>query len=165
MPGCAGIPTTAGGGWARGILAKLDLFLRRWRRKWPARVVAPGQVVGTLTPMPPMCWGCAKASRWCQGGADALIGMIGLGVAQPGQLALITGSSHLQFGVTQAPLHAPGVWGAYPDIVSHPGRWIVEGGQTSTGSIINWLRRVDRRHAGPGRDEPPGRGASRAATG
>jgi len=75
-----------------------------------------------------------------QGGADALIGMIGLGVAQPGQLALITGSSHLQFGVTSAPLHAPGVWGAYPDIV-YPGRWIVEGGQTSTGSIINWLRR------------------------
>ena len=76
-----------------------------------------------------------------QGGADALIGMIGLGVAKPGQLALITGSSHLQFGVTEAPLHAPGVWGAYPDIV-YPGRWIVEGGQTSTGSIINWLRRM-----------------------
>lgn len=31
--------------------------------------------------------------------------------------------------------------GAYPDIV-YPGRWIVEGGQTSTGSIINWLRRL-----------------------
>jgi ribulose kinase len=66
--------------------------------------------------------------------------MIGLGVARPGQLALITGSSHLQFGVTEAPIHAPGVWGAYPDIV-YPGRYIVEGGQTSTGSIINWLRR------------------------
>jgi ribulose kinase len=47
----------------------------------------------------------------------------------------------LQFGVTDAPIHAPGVWGAYPDIV-YPDRWIVEGGQTSTGSIINWLRRL-----------------------
>src|SRR5690606_32051762 len=74
------------------------------------------------------------------GGADALIGMIGLGVSQPGQLAMITGSSHLQFGVTRAPLHARGVWGAYADIV-YPDRWIVEGGQTSTGSIINWLKR------------------------
>jgi ribulose kinase len=67
--------------------------------------------------------------------------MIGLGVAQPGQLALITGSSHLQFGVTETPLSAPGVWGAYADIV-YPGRYIVEGGQTSTGSIINWLGRL-----------------------
>src|SRR5690606_37465359 len=33
-----------------------------------------------------------------------------------------------------------GVWGAYADIV-YPKRWIIEGGQTSTGSIINWLKR------------------------
>ncbi len=128
-----------GGGWARGILAKLDL--EALEAKWPARVVAPGQVVGTLTPHAAHALGLRQSVKVVQGGADALIGMIGLGVAQPGQLALITGSSHLQFGVTQAPLHAPGVWGAYPDIV-YPGRWIVEGGQTSTGSIINWLRRL-----------------------
>jgi len=42
--------------------------------------------------------------------------------------------------VTETPIHAPGIWGAYPDIV-YPGRYIVEGGQTSTGSIIAWLRR------------------------
>ena len=85
--------------------------------------------------------GLSPKVKVVQGGADALIGMIGLGVARPGQLALITGSSHLQFGVTETPIHAPGVWGAYPDIV-YPGRWIVEGGQTSTGSIINWLKRL-----------------------
>lgn len=126
------------GGWAQGILEKLgiaDLV-----QKWPARVVAPGEVAGTLTADAAAALGLKPSVRVVQGGADALIGMIGLGVAQPGQLALITGSSHLQFGVTEAPLHARGVWGAYPDIV-YPGRWIVEGGQTSTGSIINWLRR------------------------
>lgn len=32
--------------------------------------------------------------------ADADIGMIGLGVIKPGQLALLTGSSHLHLGVT-----------------------------------------------------------------
>ncbi len=127
------------GGWARGILTKLGL--EDLEAKWPARVVAPGEVVGTLTAAAASALGLRPSVKLVQGGADALIGMIGLGVAQPGQLALITGSSHLQFGVTQAPLHAPGVWGAYPDIV-YPGRWIVEGGQTSTGSIINWLRRL-----------------------
>ncbi|MFO5197608.1 sugar kinase, partial [Salmonella enterica subsp. enterica serovar Typhimurium] len=75
--------------------------------------------------------GLSRNVKVAQGGADALIGMIGLGVAQPGQLALITGSSHLQFGVTEREIHAPGVWGAYPDIV-YPDRYVVEGGQTST---------------------------------
>lgn len=127
-----------GEGWARGILKALDL--EALEAKWPARVVAPGAVIGTLTTAAAEALGLPATVKVVQGGADALIGMIGLGVAQPGQLALITGSSHLQFGVTEAPIHAPGVWGAYPDIV-YPGRFIVEGGQTSTGSIINWLRR------------------------
>ncbi len=127
------------GGWARGILKALDL--EELEAKWPARVLAPGEVVATLTSAAAQALGLPQSVKVVQGGADALIGMIGLGVNRPGQLALITGSSHLQFGVTEAPIHAPGVWGAYPDIV-YPGRWIVEGGQTSTGSIINWLRRL-----------------------
>ena len=127
------------GGWARGILSRLDLA--ELEAKWPQRVVAPGQVVGTLCASAAEALGLSPKVKVVQGGADALIGMIGLGVARPGQLALITGSSHLQFGVTETAIHAPGVWGAYPDIV-YPGRFIVEGGQTSTGSIINWLKRL-----------------------
>lgn len=127
------------GGWATHLLGKLDL--EELEEKWPQRVVAPGQVVGTLCARAAQELGLRRSVKVVQGGADALIGMIGLGVGRPGQLALITGSSHLLFGVTSEPIYAPGVWGAYADIV-YPGRWIVEGGQTSTGSIINWLRRL-----------------------
>ncbi len=127
------------GGWATGILQALGL--EELETKWPSRVVPPGEVIGTLTREAAETLGLKQTVKVVQGGADALIGMIGLGVARPGQLALITGSSHLQFGVTSVPLHAPGVWGAYPDIV-YPDRWIIEGGQTSTGSVINWLRRL-----------------------
>ena len=109
--------------------------------KWPSRVVAPGDVVGNLSATAAAELGLTTRTKLVQGGADALIGMIGLGVAKPGQLALITGSSHLQFGVTDSPLHAQGVWGSYADIL-YPERYIVEGGQTSTGSIINWFRRL-----------------------
>ena len=126
------------GGWAESLVTKLgmpDLVA-----KWPSRVAAPGEVVGTLTPAAAEALGLTTKTQLVQGGADALIGMIGLGVAQPGQLCLITGSSHLQFGVTEKPFHAPGMWGAYADIV-YPDRYILEGGQTSTGSILNWLRR------------------------
>ena len=56
-----------------------------------------------------------------QGGADAFIGMIGLGVTEPGEMALITGSSHLHLGVVARPVHAPGVWGTYMDAV-YPGQ-------------------------------------------
>ncbi|MEM0937427.1 MAG: FGGY family carbohydrate kinase [Pseudomonadota bacterium] len=127
------------GGWAASLATALGL--EAVLDKWPPRVVAPGEVIGTLTPKAAEALGLSTKVKVVQGGADALIGMIGLGVAQPGQLALITGSSHLQFGVTEAPLSAPGVWGAYADIV-YPGRYIVEGGQTSTGSIVNWLGRL-----------------------
>ena len=127
------------GGWAASLVKALGLD--ELLEKWPPRVVAPGEVIGHLSARAAAELGLQTSVRVVQGGADALIGMIGLGVAQPGQLALITGSSHLQFGVTEAPLNAPGVWGSYADIV-HPGRHIVEGGQTSTGSIINWLGRL-----------------------
>ncbi len=129
----------AGEGWAASLVNSLgigDIL-----EKWPSRVVAPGEVVGTLTAAAADALGLSPSVNVVQGGADALIGMIGLGVAKPGQLALITGSSHLLFGVTEKPMHAAGMWGAYPDIV-YPGRYIVEGGQTSTGSIINWLGRM-----------------------
>lgn len=126
------------GGWANSLVTALgmpDLV-----EKWPSRVAAPGEVVGNLTRDAAEALGLTPNTKLVQGGADALIGMIGLGVSQPGQLCLITGSSHLQFGVTEKPFHAPGMWGAYADIV-YPDRYIIEGGQTSTGSIINWLRR------------------------
>jgi ribulose kinase len=127
------------GGWAASLVRALGI--EALLDKWPPRVVAPGEVIGTLTARAAAELGLRTSVRVVQGGADALIGMVGLGVAQPGQLALITGSSHLQFGVTEAPLNAPGVWGSYADIV-YPGRYVVEGGQTSTGSIINWLGRL-----------------------
>lgn len=126
------------GGWAKSLVTALgmpDLI-----EKWPSRVAAPGEVVGNLTAQAANALGLTTGTKLVQGGADALIGMIGLGVSKPGQLCLITGSSHLQFGVTEKPFHAQGMWGAYADIV-YPDLYIIEGGQTSTGSIINWLKR------------------------
>ena len=131
--------STDRGGRPDSLLAALDL--EELKDKWPPRTVAPGEVIGNLSAAAAKELGLSEKVKVVQGGADALIGMVGVGVSQPGQLVLITGSSHLQFGITDAPLSAPGVWGAYPDAV-YPGRYIVEGGQTSTGSIINWFGRI-----------------------
>jgi len=144
------------GGWPDSLLEALGLS--ELRAKWPAEVLAPGDVVGPLTARAADHLGLPETVWVVQGGADALIGMIGLGVARPGQIALITGSSHLQFAVGEAATHVPGLWGSYQDAV-YPGRTILEGGQTSTGSIIAWLRRLtgdalnlDAARLGPGAD-------------
>lgn len=128
------------GGWPLGLLRALDLG--GLADKWPSEVVPPGAVIGPLTAEAAAHLGLSARTNVVQGGVDAVIGMIGLGVAAPGQLALITGSSHLQFGVVaDGAMGKPGLWGAYPDL-PFPGRYMLEGGQTSTGSIVNWLGRL-----------------------
>jgi sugar (pentulose or hexulose) kinase len=129
---------TMQGGWPASMLARLDLS--DLLDKWPARIVAPGAQIGPLTEAAAAHLGLNSGTPVVQGGADAFIGMIGLGVTQAGDLALITGSSHLQLGVANRTVHAPGVWGTYMDCV-YPGRPIIEGGQTSTGSVIAWFKR------------------------
>ena len=54
-------------------------------------------------------------------------GQIGLGVVDPGVMALITGSSHVLTGQTDKPIHGKGFFGAYTDGVVK-GQYTVEGG-------------------------------------
>ncbi len=117
------------------------LGLEALKEKWPSEIVAAGDVIGPLSRKAADELGLGTSVKVVQGGVDALVGIVGLGVCKPGQLALITGSSHLQYGITDKPIFAPGMWGAY-DNTLYPGRYLVEGGQTSTGSIIEWLGRM-----------------------
>ena len=130
---------TRDGGWPDTLLEALDLG--GLRERWPSGLLAPGEVIGPLTPGAAAHLGLTAGVTVVQGGADAFIGMVGLGATRPGDLALITGSSHLLLGVTEGAVHAPGIWGSYADCVQ-AGRHVVEGGQTSTGSALAWFRRT-----------------------
>jgi len=127
-----------GGGVPRSLIERLNLS--ELEEKWPSRIVRPGDVIDVLTKDAAAHLGLQPGIPVAQGGADAFIGMIGLGVTEPGEMALITGSSHLQLGVAARPVHAQGVWGTYMDAV-YPDKAIIEGGQTSTGSVIAWFKR------------------------
>jgi len=129
---------TAHGGWPRTMLERLGLA--DLMDRWPQEIVASGEVIGPLTAQAATHLGLVAGTPVVQGGADAFIGMIGLGVTRPGDMALITGSSHLHLGIASEPVHMPGVWGTYANCV-YPGRPIIEGGQTSTGSVIAWFKR------------------------
>ena len=109
--------------------------------KWPAEVLPLGAEVGGLTAAAAEHLGLPVGLPVAQGGADAFIATTGLGVVRPGTLALITGSSHLQLGLSDTALHGRGIWGSYADAVV-PGLHVVEGGQTSTGSVVAWYRRL-----------------------
>ncbi len=121
------------------LLKKLDAS--ELAEKWPQTVLTPGAVVGALSPEAAQALAFNAGLPIVQGGADAFIAMAGMGVVRPGDLALVTGSSHLHLGVSQSSLSAYGMWGAYRDVL-RPGASVVEGGQTSSGSVINWFRRT-----------------------
>lgn len=127
------------GGWPSGLCARAGI--QDLQQKWPGQVLAPGEVIGPLTADAAAHLGLCGDARVVQGGSDASMAMIGLGVVEAGAMALITGSSHLQLGLSKQPLHGSGIWGSYADAVV-PGLHMVEGGQTSTGSVVSWFRRL-----------------------
>jgi ribulose kinase len=97
-----------------------------------------GEPVGALSSEMAEKTGLARGIPVAAGGADAYIGVIGVNALQPGMLALITGSSQLQIGISDIELHARGLFGSFPDAIL-PGCYVVEAGQISTGSILNWF--------------------------
>lgn len=109
--------------------------------KLPAKCLAMGSKVGTLTAEAAEHLGLPVGLPVIQGGPDAFVGMLGMGCIAPGQMSLITGSSHLHCVITSKPTTAPGTWGAYRG-APLPGLNFAEGGQSSTGSILRWARNI-----------------------
>jgi ribulokinase len=107
--------------------------------KFPGRVLDLGAVAGELGTEVAEELGLRAGTPVAEGGVDAHVGAIGLGVVEPGKMALITGSSHVMIGQTSEPIHDPGFWGAYTDAMI-PGQYTVEAGQASTGSVVAWFK-------------------------
>lgn len=127
------------GGFPVDLLAALSI--PELAEKWPSDVLGLGEAIGGLTPAAAAHLGLNPGTTVAQGGADAFIAMLGLGVVKTGQLAFITGSSHLHLGNTDSAVHGDGIWGTYNSAL-RPGQHVIEGGQTSTGSIIAWFHRM-----------------------
>lgn len=106
--------------------------------KLPQRIVRIGEVVGGITKEVSELTGLQAGIPVAGGAADASIGVIGVNALRPGKLALVTGSSQLHLGLTDVELHAPGIFGTYPSGLI-PEAEMIEAGQTSTGSVLNWF--------------------------
>jgi ribulose kinase len=53
-------------------------------------------------------------------------------------MALVLGSSTCHMALSDRPIFGAHVWGPYPGALLE-GAWMLEGGQTATGSILSWL--------------------------
>ncbi len=126
-------------GWPSSLLHSLEMS--ELLEKWPRDILRLGDIVGGLTKEAADHLGLPVDLPVAQGGADAFVGMIGLGVIRPGEMALLTGSSHLHLGCTDKTFESRGIWGTYKNAVVD-GVNIVEGGQTSTGSTLAWLKKI-----------------------
>ena len=105
--------------------------------KWPGEVLPVGRALGRIREEAARRIGLSPETIVAQGGIDAHAGEIALGAVGPGDLALILGSSTCHMAQSPTPVFA-NIWGPYPDALVE-GMFTLEGGQTATGSILQWL--------------------------
>lgn len=107
--------------------------------KLPTNVSNLGDPVGDLSTSAARDLGLTPGISVAQGGGDAWHGQIGLGVVEPGSLAVITGSSQAMTGQSAKAIYGKGFMGGYTDGVI-PGQYTVEGSAVSSGSVLKWFR-------------------------
>lgn len=74
----------------------------------------------------------------CMGAADSVLGALGLGIREPGQIAYIAGTSTVILGIcAERRLDPHHRFLVTP--LSEPGHWGLEMDQLATGSAISWL--------------------------
>lgn len=107
----------------------------------PPEILDIGAPIGRMTEEAAAALGLSGRPLVVQGGIDAHMGTFGADTVAPGSMLLIGGTSNVH--LTQVPddgRRITGVWGPYPDALT-PGLRMIEGGQVSAGSILNWLVR------------------------
>lgn len=124
------------GGYPASLLAQLG-----WEHlavKWPADVRPVGAPLGPVTPAFAQATGLSPRTLVVQGGVDAHAGMVGVGAFAPGDMALVIGTSSCHMAQAAEPIFAD-VWGPYAEAVADA-TYTLGGGQSTTGSIMQWLR-------------------------
>ncbi|UCH33049.1 MAG: hypothetical protein JSV65_10640 [Armatimonadota bacterium] len=125
------------GGWPKRLLETLGMS--EILDKWPQDVLAVGERAGELSKTAAEELGLPAGIPVAEGGIDAYMGMLGMATVKPGRMAIVMGSSTCHMGLSDRGIFDSGVWGPYPDALIR-GMWVLEGGQTATGSVVKWFR-------------------------
>lgn len=128
---------TPEGGWPERLLQTLGMT--EILGKWPREVLAIGERAGELSKFAAAELGLSAGIPVAEGGIDAYLAMLGMATVTPGRMTVAMGSSTCHMGLADRGIFGSGVWGPYPDALIR-GTWVLEGGQTATGSIVKWFR-------------------------
>ncbi|TDE54692.1 sugar kinase [Nonomuraea mesophila] len=103
----------------------------------------PGEIVPVGDPIAPVGaaareeLGITGPAVVASGGIDAHLSLLAVGGAPEGRVSIVCGTSNAFVTEIAEPVFPPTVWGPYPDAL-RTGRWLVEGGQVSAGSVLAW---------------------------
>lgn len=106
--------------------------------KLPLRIVPVGGLVGRLRVEVAAELGLEGQPLVAQGGIDAHVAMLGAATLDEGELLITGGTSVVHLTHARTGRSLGGIWGPYPDALLE-GRWLLEGGQVSGGSVLSWL--------------------------
>ena len=108
--------------------------------RFPAeRIFRVGDRIGPLTPEAASLLGLTEDTIVAQGGVDASIGILGMGVTGPGTCALMTGTSNLAMLLTREQLFKESTINTGPHHL-YPGYYTSVRGQLSSNAILKWFR-------------------------
>ena len=124
------------GGFPMGLLEKIGYL--SIREKWPREVVPVGTKLGPVSSWFSSATGISSGTLVVQGGVDAHAAQVGVGALKPGEMALVIGTSTCHMAQSETPVFAD-VWGPYAEALAQ-GTFTLGGGQSTTGSILQWLR-------------------------
>ena len=124
------------GGYPRSLLGTLGA--EELLGKWPEEVLPMGAPAAELAVAAAEAMGLRAGTPVAQGGIDAYAAALGAGLLVPGRLVMVMSSSTCHLALSDRAIFGTHVWGPYPDALL-PDTWILEGGQTTTGSIVAWL--------------------------
>lgn len=133
---CKGNYVEGNCGWNEDYFNKIGL--QDFRSKINIDVLKLGEKAGTLLPAISKKYGLPEDLPVFQGGIDAHIAMLGMGVSCPGDMGIIMGTSFVHLVLSETPVCNNGIWGPYKNAVV-PGLYCLEGGQVSAGSITKWF--------------------------
>ncbi len=102
----------------------------------PAEILPVGAVAGTLTPEAAGLFGVAAGAPVVVGGIDAHVSLLSCGAGRD-VVSLVSGTSSALIAEVDDPVETAEVWGPYPHAL-RASRWLVEGGQVSSGSVLTW---------------------------
>ncbi|MCV7251332.1 sugar kinase [Mycobacterium hackensackense] len=105
--------------------------------KLPDRIVEVGGVAGTLSPTAAADLGISGSPVVAVGGIDAHVSLLSCGDDLDGLVSLVSGTSSAIIAEVDVPTDTHEIWGPYPHAL-HQGKWLVEGGQVTSGSVLKW---------------------------